>query len=153
MRGPDTPLSSGLYDPKALAPVPVSALSGIVLRSTLDSSDYRLAAAHMHSFTHGDFNIGRHHHIRPRSELYHAKLFPAFYSLAAPLPTNNSTGQYSGDLNALDCQLGALDCQAVLLIKQARFGFRGHHELTFFVADIDDLALNRRAINVHVQRG
>jgi len=63
----------------------------------------------MHSFTHDDFNIRRHYYIRPRSELYHAKLFPAFYSLAPPLPTDNPAGEHPGNLHALYGELGALD--------------------------------------------
>src|SRR5712664_3352638 len=112
----------------APAQVQDASLVVIVASSTFDFSDYRFTAADMHSFMDDYLDLWRHQHIGSRSELYHAETFPAFYSFAAPLPTNNAAGKDSSDLGAGDRQLVTLNYQTVLLVQQARFRFRGHHE-------------------------
>src|SRR5581483_6407678 len=126
--------SSGLCDLKVRAKaqsagwVVVSAES-----SSFDFPDYGFAATNTHSFAHYDFNLMRHKQICSRAELNHAKTFPAFYSFTAPLPTNNSPGQDSGDLRAFDGEIIALNYQRILLVQQPRVFARGHHEFARFV--------------------
>src|SRR5713226_9027892 len=112
-----------------------------VARSSSDSTDYGFTAAHAHSFMHDDFDRRRHQQICSRSEFYHPKTFPAFYSLALPLPTNDAAGQDPGYLGAPDGHFTALDCQAVLLVQQPRVFLRGHQEFALLVSYINDFTV------------
>src|ERR1041384_6473743 len=123
----------------------------VLENSILDSGDYGLAAAHVHSLSHQDFNIRGHKQVCPRAELDPGKAFAAFYPLAALLPTDDSPSQHAGNLNALNGNVFAGDGQGVLLVQQTGIRARRHHKFARFVGNIDDFTLDGRSVNVYVK--
>src|SRR5438067_10992031 len=94
-----------------MAPGPEQSVYSVVSaeHSCSNSSDYSFSTSHVQAFTHQDFNSWRQLQICPRSKLYHAEAFSAFYSFALPLPTDNSPRQDAGNLCAFDGQCVAVD--------------------------------------------
>ena len=124
-----------------------------LIRLQTKASDFALlpGAEPKLEFFNRDLHVCGKQDVGARTELNHPKTFAQADTIARGLPTDYPSRKYSRNLFTNNRDLLTLYRQCVLLVDETRFFIRRHQKLAGRIKHVDDLAPNRRTIDMHVE--